>query len=280
VASRRNTVYKNVLRLALRHLGYTPGPNDEPLEEQERIAKANLQAFMAMSPTEAIGYPKSFDLCNVDGSDFITSVKDQRGCGSCVAFGTIATVEATLRKQRNDPSLDVDYSEAHLFYCHARSEGRRCSGPNGGWWPESALNKFRDIGVADDACYTYTDTDQECSNLCSDWESRATKITGCKRLRSPNEMKGWISTRGPLVAAYTVYDDFYAYTGDIYRHVSGDRVGGHCVCCVGYNDAEQYWIMKNSWGTGFGESGYFRIAYGECGIDSWMDAVEGVARTG
>jgi C1A family cysteine protease len=149
-----------------------------------------------------------------------------------------------------------------------------------GWWSENALNKFRDIGVADDSCYPYTAGDQNCSNLCSDWQSRAVKITGWRRLTSPAEMKEWISTRGPLEACFAVYADFFAYTGDIYRHVTGELRGGHCVCCVGYNDTQQYWIMKNSWGPGFGESGYFRIAYGECGIDSWMDAIEGIAETG
>jgi C1A family cysteine protease len=89
-------------------------------------------------------------------------------------------------------------------------------------------------------------------------------------------MKEWISTKGPLVACYTVYQDFYAYRGGIYRHVSGRRRGGHCVSCVGYNDVQKYWICKNSWGAGFGENGYFRIAYGECGIDSSMDTVEDI----
>jgi C1A family cysteine protease len=267
----------------LRHLGYTPGPDDGSLEEQERAAKGNLQAFIAMRTTTAAAYPSSFDLRNVGGSNFITPVKDQGGCGSCVAFGTIAAVEGTVRKQRNNPNLAADYSEAHLFYCHARSEGRVCgppNNPNAGWWPDHALNKFRDIGVADETCYPYTAGDQNCSNLCSDWQSRATKITGWRRLTSPSEMKEWISTRGPLEACFTVYDDFFALEGDIYRHVTGEVAGGHCVCCVGYNDTEQYWIMKNSWGLTFGESGYFRIAYGECGIDSWMDAIEGTAETG
>jgi plastocyanin len=90
-------------------------------------------------------------------------------------------------------------------------------------------------------------------------------------------MKEWISTGGPLEACFTVYDDFNSYTSGIYTHVTGNRAGGHCVCCVGYNDTDKYWICKNSWGPGFGESGYFRIAYGECGIDSWMDAIEGVS---
>jgi hypothetical protein len=89
-------------------------------------------------------------------------------------------------------------------------------------------------------------------------------------------MKEWISTKGPLVACFTVYDDFFAYNGGIYRHVTGDIAGGHCVSCVGYNDEQQYWICKNSWGASFGENGYFRIGYGECGIDSYMDTVEEV----
>jgi C1A family cysteine protease len=133
----------------VRHLCYTPGPKDGSFEEQERAAKASLQALMAMPTTAAAAYPNSFDLRNLGGSNFITSVKDQDGCGSCVSFGTIAAVEGTIRKQRNNPNLAVDYSEAHLFYCHARSEGRTCAN---GWWSENTLNKFRDIGVADDSC--------------------------------------------------------------------------------------------------------------------------------
>jgi C1A family cysteine protease len=39
------------------------------------------------------------------------------------------------------------------------------------------------------------------------------------------------------------------------------------VCVVGYNDARKFWIVKNSWGTGWGEGGYFRIAYGQVGLD-------------
>lgn len=89
-------------------------------------------------------------------------------------------------------------------------------------------------------------------------------------------MKEWLSTRGPLVACYTVYEDFFAYNGGVYRHVNGGVAGGHCVCCVGYDNAQGCWIMKNSWGN-WGEAGYFRIAYGQCGIDATMWAVDSFA---
>jgi C1A family cysteine protease len=52
------------------------------------------------------------------------------------------------------------------------------------------------------------------------------------------------------------------------------------VSVVGYDDATGCWICKNSWGAGFGEGGFFRIAYGNCGIDAEMWLAEGIADTG
>ena len=54
----------------------------------------------------------------------------------------------------------------------------------------------------------------------------------------------------------------------ITRRPPGEYVGGHCVCIIGYDDAQKCWIAKNSWGKGWGEQGFFRIGYGECGIDA------------
>jgi len=99
-------------------------------------------------------------------------------------------------------------------------------------------------------------------------------------MTSATDMKNWMSAKGPLATCFTVYDDFYAYSNGIYSHVRGNVVGGHCVSVVGYNDTDQYWICKNSWGTGWGESGFFRIAYGQVGIDSDMWAVDGVVGMG
>ena len=63
-------------------------------------------------------------------------------------------------------------------------------------------------GVADEACYPYTAGDQNCSNLCSNWQSRVTRIANFQSLTSTADMKFWLSTGGALVACYTVYDDF------------------------------------------------------------------------
>jgi C1A family cysteine protease len=252
--------------------GYIPGPEEPSLPEQETLAlEATERALGAAEAT----YPDQYDLRDVNAQDFITPVQDQGPCLSCVAFGVCAAIEGTLRVQNSDPTLDVDLSEAQLYYCVARAQGRRCHPPNGGWNPAAALDSAKDAGVPDEQCFRYTAGDQECA-VCSDWKSRTFRITEWRLIQTPAEMKSWIASRGPLVGSMQLYKDIERYAGGIYRHLIGDPVGGHCICIVGYSDTDSCWIVKNSWGKGWGEGGYFRIAYGECGIDSFMWAIEGV----
>jgi len=256
------------------YLGFEP-PGSTTLQDLERIG-SEAAAAAAGAEAAGVGYPASFDWRNYGGHNYITPVKNQGGCGSCVAFGTTATVEGTFRVQRGNPNLAVDLSEASLFYCIARSQGRTCAT---GWWPTDALNGYKNTGVPDEACFPYTAGDQACSQ-CSDWAARAVKITGWHSVTAVADMKTWLSTRGPLSACFTVYNDFFAYTSGIYHHVSGGVAGGHCVSIVGYDDPQGFWICKNSWGTGWGESGFFCIAYGQCGIEGSVQAVEGIVETG
>ena len=258
------------------YLGYEPGPGEPSLAQREEASLANYQAFAAGTKMRGVGAPASYDLRNVGGKNFITPVKNQASCGSCVAFGAVAAVEGTARVAANNANLAIDLSEAHLFYCHARAQGRNCGN---GWWVDPALDCFKNPGVADEACYPYTAGDQNCTNLCGDWQNRANRITGWHKITSAADMKTWLSTRGPLATCMTVYNDFFSYHSGVYRHVSGGVAGGHCICCVGYNDDQGYWICKNSWGA-WGESGYFCIAYGQCGIDATMWAVDGIEDTG
>lgn len=68
---------------------------------------------------------------------------------------------------------------------------------------------------------------------------------------------------------FDVYADFMNYKGGVYKHVAGVRKGGHAIKILGWGIEQgvNYWICANSWGMGWGEEGYFRIAFGECGID-------------
>jgi C1A family cysteine protease len=247
-------------------LGFTPPPDEPSLAEAvQRDAEkpATMAARIRAATTPAA--PSGFDHRNVGGQNYTTPVKDQGGCGSCVAFGTVAVMETTYRRQNNDPALAVDLSEAHLFYCHGADAGRNCSN---GWWPDQALDKARDIGVTTEAIYPYTGNQQSCQ-VGSGWQNSAAKVSGRTKLDSPAKMKDWLATRGSITGCFIVYQDFYSYRSGVYRHISGESVGGHCVEIVGYSDPQGCWICKNSWGPNWGEGGFFRIAYGECQIETW-----------
>jgi C1A family cysteine protease len=231
-----------------------------PLEvmEWERLQADQQDAKVSTNYT----YPRALDWRNLGGRDWTTPIRNQGGCGSCVAFGTTAAVESRLEIARSDPDLNPDLSEADLFYCGCVN----CCGT--GWSPSSAMNFSRDTGIVAEACYPYTARNQAC-NLCTNWQENVTRIPGWFGLTSAADMKQALSDHGPFEATMLVYDDFYQYSGGVYRHTWGDLEGGHAVAIVGYNDDEGYWIAKNSWGTSWGEAGWFKIAYGECGIDDY-----------
>jgi hypothetical protein len=92
------------------------------------------------------------------------------------------------------------------------------------------------------------------------------KILSATRITSDAVAKQWLSTNGAIQAAMMVVSDFIDYSGGVYVPQSGNDVGGHCVCIIGYDDVQGCWICKNSWSTEWGEDGFFRIAYGQCGI--------------
>ncbi len=262
------------------HLGLTPPEGEPTIAEIEQLW-VSREASLRAEAISAFGIPSAYDLRNVGGKNFVTPIRDQKSCGSCVAFGTVATVESQVRLQYGNPNLDIDLSEAHMFFCHGRDRGATCST---GWWPNEAFDAFTGKGVSDEPCYPYDIglSKKDCSGLCSNWADRVVKITGYTPLTGKvADIKNWINTKGPVCACFIVYEDFFSYKSGVYKYVTGAKAGGHCVTIVGYDDARGCWICKNSWGTGWGEQGFFNIAYGQCGIDTWLNlGVNSIAATG
>jgi C1A family cysteine protease len=207
-------------------------------------------------------YPATLDWRDLNGEDWTTPIRNQGACGSCAAFATTGAIESRLEIAFGNSTLGPDLSEAHLFFCGG---GGSCAR---GWYPSAALDTARDTGITDEGCYPYDVSDQTCS-LCPDWDSRLTSLEDWIGLTNAADMKQALSDHGPFEATILVYSDFFGYTEGVYRHTSGQLGGGHAVTIVGYDDEEGYWIAKNSWGTSWGENGWFRIAYGECGIDDY-----------
>ncbi|NIA09776.1 MAG: PKD domain-containing protein [Nitrospiraceae bacterium] len=208
--------------------------------------------------------PPSWDWRNVGGTNYVTAVRNQGGCGSCVAFGTIGAFESDI-KVKGGPTTDL--SEAHLFFC----SGGTCAD---GEYVSTALNYLKNYGTPDEACFPYQDHDMSCSDTCSDWQNRAWKINDWNWVSGRSAIKNAIVNYGPVVGAFEVFEDFYydypnesRWPDNIYYYQDGDSLGWHCIAVVGYNDNPGYWICKNSWGSGWGLNGYFKIKYGECSLE-------------
>lgn len=257
-------------------LGYDPGTEEIALVERESQAVSNFNK-VAAAPREAPESTGSFDWRSASGTNFLTPVKNQGTCGSCVAFATLAAVEAMARIEQQNPSLNANLSEAELFYCHAANEGRTCAN---GWYITSSLRAVRDRGVVSESIAPYSPTNPSCP-VIQDRPNRITRIATFTQLNTVAEMIRWIRDVGPVVSAFSVYTDFYEYwrrarASDVYEHQAGSLDGGHAISVVGYNSDQRFWICKNSWGTSGGDRGYFKIAFGECGIDAAMWGVRSV----
>jgi C1A family cysteine protease len=284
------------LQTALNESGYPWQAATNPmtaLSEAERVNRlgvplppdSEIQAVLQRGPALAaasataaggITAPASFDARNVNGSNYVTPVKDQGNCGSCVAFGVVGAMETTAALTRGQPGLGLDLSEAHLFYTHGGAVGVNC---NTGWLPEPALDACHNIGITFEDYFPYTPGNSGGYTLNADWPNRLARVSSWASLTSnAAAMKAYISTKGAITACFFVYQDFFSYRSGVYRHVTGGLAGGHCLTLIGYDDAQGCWIAKNSWGPGWGDSGFVRIAYGECGIDSWhVCGVDGVS---
>ena len=263
-------------------LGAVPPGGAPALGVREQVARAALASESSPDGPARLAVaapPSAFDWRDVSGANYISPVRDQAGCGSCVAFGTTAVLESMVRITARQPALEVDLSEAYAFFCLGPRAGAGAC-PGGGWWPDDALAAMK-AGVTDEANFPYTDADQPCGRG-ADWKSRLTTFSSWTRKTSITAMKTYLSTVGPMTACFTVYEDFFSYySGGVYSHSgnSGDVIGGHCVQVVGYDDAARCWIAKNSWGAAWGEDGYFRIRYGSAGFDAEMWGIDGTIRS-
>jgi C1A family cysteine protease len=230
----------------------------KPDKAQMAATRAAIKALGTMGTRSfGVGAPPSVDWRS-NGGNFVTPIKDQQSCGSCVSFGTAATLESRIRIACKNAAMEVDLAEAHLFYCGC---GNCC---DTGWDFGPALDFATNTGVAQESAFPYTPGNQPCPSGLTPY----IKIQNWSQVLSISDRKNVLANKGPVVGGLAVYADFFSYKSGVYHVSSTDLRGYHAISVVGYDDTLQCWICKNSWGAGWGDGGFFKIGYGQSGMDT------------
>ena len=235
------------------------------IEEKKMLCGAKVgplpEDAIKISPPNVSMPIGTFDWRNINGQNWMTSVKNQGHCGSCWIFGSTGAFEAQINIDAGDSTIDFDSSEQHILSC---SGGGDCDGG----YPALALIYINDSGMPDEGCFPYQADDTiPCGDTCADWEDRACTFEwiGTPLVHTTENYKWILENFGPMVVVLNVSEDLFCYTGGIYEPVWTSEEFGqadHAVTLVGYNDTGEYWIIKNSWGTSWGEEGYGAVYYG------------------
>jgi Papain family cysteine protease/BNR/Asp-box repeat len=241
----------------------------------------------------------------VKAGNYVTPVRNQASCGDCWVFGSVGALESRTLITQNTPGVKLNLSEEAVATCDTgdAAYGIAC---NGGI-PVTSFFEGPN-GIPLESCDPYIEQHYSplkgmkgsCSGsyLCSSfineldtykasgyswindyWSSGHYDSNGYGYGDGPvptvDVLKSALYQYGPVAVSLEVFSDFYSYRSGIYSHKRGDDVGGHLVLLVGYKDTPLnssigggYFIVKNSWGPGWGEGGFFRIAYSQVGDGS------------
>ncbi|KAK7815234.1 hypothetical protein U0070_021197, partial [Myodes glareolus] len=265
------TTYKEYEKLSLRDLIRRSGGHNQ------RIPRPKPAPMTAEIQKQILNLPESWDWRDVNGVNFVSPVRNQESCGSCYSFASMGMLESRIRILTNNTQTPI-LSPQEVVSCSKYAQG--CDGG----FPYLIAGKYaQDFGVVEENCFPYTATDAPCQpkeNCLRYYTSQYYYVGGFYGGCNEALMKLELVQHGPMAVAFEVHDDFLHYHSGIYHHTGLSdpfnpfELTNHAVLLVGYgrdpDTGIAYWIVKNSWGTQWGERGYFRIRRGtdECAIES------------
>ncbi len=251
VASNKKNIFRNK---NVEDLGQFMGV-EKPAENERRRRPKTRRVLDAV--------PSSFDARD-KWPECIHSVRDQGSCGGCWAFGVTNHLTDRFCTMKG---VDVTLSPQDLLECDGYD--KCCKGGS----PTRAYKFLAERGIVKDSCKQYTQTCNSC---------RAITKASCKKYYKCEADSGWdldvdeakseIYTNGPVMAIFSVYKDFFSYESGVYYHKTGVKAGDHAVELLGWGREAglDYWLVKNSWGADWGDSGYFKIKMGDCEINDYI----------
>ena len=231
---------------------YIPTQFLKPIQEVVPSDLRHLQEYLA-----PYNFLDEFPTCKLP-------VRIQEHCGSCWAFGS--TEAFANRICRATGSNVGNISPQELVSCDTASNG--CSGGS----EITAWDYFTNVGIHAEKDYPYVSGQDMITRDCDTgvtgtiYKSDTAHVIEPKIVSIQNEIKN----NGPVTCPMNAYIDLMIYKKGIYRRETNINLGGHVVTVIGWGveNGVNYWLVKNLWGTDWGEEGYFRIEFGQCGIES------------
>ncbi|WRX10263.1 Peptidase C1A [Theobroma cacao] len=197
----------------------------------------------------------------------VTPIKDQGQCGSCWAFSAVAAIEGIGKIKTGELT---SLSEQELIDCDVNNENQGCKG---GYMEKAYEFIIKNGGITTEENYPYIGEDGICDEIKA--RNRAVAISGYKTVPVNNErsLQDAVAHQPVSVAIDAGGYEFQLYSEGIFTGFCGNQLN-HGVTVVGYGEdgGRKYWLVKNSWGTSWGESGYIRMQRdftdkrGICGI--------------
>lgn len=198
----------------------------------------------------------------------LPSIKNQGSCGSCWAFGTIASLECNIKIK---DGVEEDLSEQWLVSCN--QDGYSCSG---GWWchdyfmENGKTDPCGDSGAVLEEDFPYSASNEPCNcpypheYFIEDWAY----VGDPNGVATVDQIKQAIYDYGVVSVAVCVNTAFHNYNGGVFSGPNCSNIN-HAVALVGWDDnqgSDGVWFLRNSWGSDWGEDGYMRIEYGVCSV--------------
>ncbi len=262
-----------------------------PRRQYENMDDVNFQTSTSSKSRARAAMPSSYSSVE---QGYVTSVKNQNPNGNCWAFAACSVAETYLIKN-NLATKDIDLSEAHLNYFTYNNKGDYYNNTNNdqtvivngetyynnGIAPNMVQIALSNFGLADEEDYPIKNV-QTMNGTHDDQNNTTYRLTNsnliCDRVYKTDEkitvdygdkVKQAILKNGSVFATYDHLNNYYNGQNSNYYNPNHDVWLNHAVTIVGWDDnysASHFsyqpsrngaWLIKNSWGTGFGDDGYF-----------------------